>query len=307
MAKRMVIILIILFASSFVFAQSAIEEINKQESITLNLKDDFSFVETLYYSSKDKTVVYEGTYCFESGKLILNAETPVVRQFVFDYVISSPDGSNILEISWESNSIQLHRNEHTADTVNAEHIWGEAIETKAPTCTERGEKYYTCIICGKASDNYGIAEKGHSKVDGVCTVCGSSGPYWIDNAGSLKVDYSSILPSVVEIPEIVDGKTVKSIRNYAFQNCTELISVSFPNSVTSFGYDIFRNCPNLTIIVIPNSLSKISNSTFKSCESLVTVVYTGTIEQWTALEKADGWNSNIPATVVNCSDGDVTL
>lgn len=57
------------------------------------------------------------------------------------------------------------------------HVHDYAVEvTKEPTCTEEGEKTYTCD-CG---DSYTekIPAKGHHFEDGICTDCGEKDPYY---------------------------------------------------------------------------------------------------------------------------------
>ena len=61
---------------------------------------------------------------------------------------------------------------------------------------------------------------------------------------------------------IPDG--VKSIGEYAFSRCSPLISVTIPESVTSFG-----GCASsLTSITIPASVVKIGSSAFRNCPGL---------------------------------------
>ena len=50
--------------------------------------------------------------------------------------------------------------------------------------------------------------------------------------------------------------------------------------VKSIKYDAFRGCSNLTSITIPNSVTSIGDSAFRSCSSLINVYYDGTIEDW---------------------------
>ena len=60
---------------------------------------------------------------------------------------------------------------HDDDTLSlVAHAWGGVV-TKEPSCTEPGEKVYTCYLC---NDSYkeAIPVAGHSFVDDVCTVCG---------------------------------------------------------------------------------------------------------------------------------------
>ena len=65
--------------------------------------------------------------------------------------------------------------------------------------------------------------------------------------------------------------TVKSIDNQAFENCSNLISVTIPNSVTFIGYRSFKGCSNLTFVNIPNSVTTISIDAFKGCSSLASI------------------------------------
>lgn len=75
------------------------------------------------------------------------------------------------------------------------HNYTEAI-TKEPTCTEDGEKTYTCI-CG---DNYTevIPATGHNFVDGTCTNCGAEDPYVIAPASAYS-DWNYTLDNVNNI------------------------------------------------------------------------------------------------------------
>ena len=55
----------------------------------------------------------------------------------------------------------------------AGHTWDEGEETKAPTCTEAGEKTYKCIVEGcDATKTAEIPATGHNYENGECTVCG---------------------------------------------------------------------------------------------------------------------------------------
>ena len=60
--------------------------------------------------------------------------------------------------------------------------------------------------------------------------------------------------------------SVTSIGFRAFEHCISLTSVTIPNSVTSIGGSAFVDCFNLTSINIPNSVTTIGNSTFANCD-----------------------------------------
>ena len=65
--------------------------------------------------------------------------------------------------------------------------------------------------------------------------------------------------------------SVTSIGYAAFQNCIGLTSVTIPNSVTSIGYAAFRSCIGLTSVNIPNSVTSIGNFAFEECYGLTSV------------------------------------
>lgn len=94
---------------------------------------------------------------------------------------------------------------------------------------------------------------------------------------------------------IVDEKNMyySSIDNALYnKNATEIIfgsqdkdgSFTIPNSVTSIGDYAFAGCYNLTSIKIPDSVTSIGDYAFLWCDNLTNVYYTGTQEQWDAIE-----------------------
>lgn len=65
--------------------------------------------------------------------------------------------------------------------------------------------------------------------------------------------------------------TVTSIGPNAFEDCSQLTSVTIPDGVTSIGNEAFYACPNLISITIPNSVTCIGNSAFEYCEGLTSI------------------------------------
>ena len=55
---------------------------------------------------------------------------------------------------------------------------------------------------------------------------------------------------------------VKSIGDWAFNNCKDLISIDIPNSVENIGVGAFYGCENLTTIILPNSIKSIGKEAF---------------------------------------------
>ncbi len=59
----------------------------------------------------------------------------------------------------------------------------------------------------------------------------------------------------------------------AFQNCTNLTSVTLPISLTGISAYAFKGCTALTSITIPNNVTSIRGEAFANCTSLKTVIF----------------------------------
>ncbi len=108
------------------------------------------------------------------------------------------------------------------------------------------------------------------------------------------------------LPENCNGRGYQ-IFNYVFSSCKDIISVSIPDSVDSIGFAAFNDCTNLKSIVIGSGVEMIASSAFYNCTSLVSIQFGGTVAEWNAIQKGSGWDINLPATKVICSDGTVSL
>ena len=163
---------------------------------------------------------------------------------------------------------------------------------------------------------------------GVCEYCSSltsvTFPSGLTTIGNNAFAHAFAANTSLTIPN-----TVTNIENYAFQYCN-LTSITLPTSLTTIGSSVFNGCSKLTSLVIPDSVTSIGSSACQTCQNLTTITigsgissipswfvssctslstinYTGTKAQWNALTKGTSWKYNVPATVVHCSDGDVTL
>ena len=108
--------------------------------------------------------------------------------------------------------------------------------------------------------------------------------YNITSAGDMTVavtygggyaDLGTSYSGNVAIPPSVsyDGKTyrVTSIGNEAFSKCSQLMSVSIPESVTSIGFSAFYGCSSLVTANIPKAVTIVSNYAFSQCSSLKSI------------------------------------
>lgn len=101
--------------------------------------------------------------------------------------------------------------------------------------------------------------------------------------------------------------SVTSIGIYAFSYCSSLTEIEIPASVTSIGNNAFVGCHSLTDATIPSSVTFIGSSAFTGCSKLTSITYTGTMEQWNAIQKGSCLKDLRAKTLtIHCLDGDIT-
>jgi hypothetical protein len=82
---------------------------------------------------------------------------------------------------------------------------------------------------------------------------------------------------------------------------------TIPEGIEQIAGGAFSDCSSFTSVTIPNSVTSIGDDAFYGCSSLNSIIFEGTIEEWNSVSKGVDWNYNVPATYVQCSDGQVTL
>ena len=83
----------------------------------------------------------------------------------------------------------------------------------------------------------------------------SSGEFWYEilDDGTAEITYYSGSATELEISGELDGYTVTSIGNWAFGSCTDLTSITIPDSVRSIGDSAFYECTSLTDVYYSGS------------------------------------------------------
>ena len=66
-------------------------------------------------------------------------------------------------------------------------------------------------------------------------------------------------------------KSVTSIGEYAFLNCTALTEIVFPSRLKTIGYAVFKCCRSLQNLIIPENVTSIGAEAFCECRALIEV------------------------------------
>lgn len=97
-----------------------------------------------------------------------------------------------------------------------------------------------------------------------------SGDYTYGFIGSKGIYITNYIGSdeILHIPSKIDGYTVISIKENAFNYKHSIIEVTIPDTVTEIGDLAFSNCDSLRKVVIGNKVKSIGNLAFTDCISL---------------------------------------
>ncbi len=137
------------------------------------------------------------------------------------------------------------------------------------SCITDGATLYDCSVCGYS---YSTATEayGHSYVDGICEHCGwvEGLEYDIVNDEVEIIEYTGDKTELV-IPSSLCGFPVVKIGAFAFSGCTDITSITLPETVSEIGTYSFNHCLKLQSINIPSSVTSIAAGAFAGCESLV--------------------------------------
>ena len=231
-------------------------------------------IETEVIEGKDETCtstgLTDGSKCKRCGEILVSQEVIPIKAHteVIDEAVQATCSSTGLtegkhcsvcdEILVEQSSVPMLEHSYIS-------------EVTPPTTTASGYARYTCSVCG---DSYGK----------ILTLTELS----ITKDNRSMIGYTGIQNEELVIPEVFENNgtwyKVTSISSEAFKKCTNLVSVTIPDTVRSISWWAFFGCTNLVDVIIPASVKTIGSSAFGECWSLTNIIVDADNSYYTSIE-----------------------
>ena len=247
------------------------------------------FVEEGTYSLDDRTIVgtkFTNTLEIELEDVVLTEDSTIPI-----YIMSAP--------------VDLKDKEVTVRIISSDGQQYECIKTPSKAY-EAGTRYgLTCDEMEEVS----IINFADPAVKAICVANWDT-----DGDGELDMDEAA---AVTELPaygsdNMFNGNTkitsfdelqyftgLDEIRAGAFSRCSNLVSITLPESITAIRTSAFSICSKLAHIVIPDSVTSIEYYAFMSCSSLTHFdIPEGAVIDWTMLYDTAIESINIPTCTI---------
>ena len=272
------------------------------KSVTRINNNAFYYCESLtdvYYTGTEadwaKIVIAEGNEDLTNAKL--HAATIFTPANV-ELVGATPAAGSIV-VTWQAaenaDTYTIYRKtQNTNWTVLVSGVSGTSYTDKSVTAGES----YTYTVRGVAADgrtmSKGYDAKGvTAKVPAAVLAsgsCGESVTWSLSSDGTLTLSGKGEMANYkssdtapyynapwgsdalrLKIKRLVVNEGITSIGDFAFYHCSNLTSVSLPNSLERIGNAVFFECSSLTSLVIPDNVTYIDSDLCTFCSSLETV------------------------------------
>lgn len=107
----------------------------------------------------------------------------------------------------------------------------------------------------------------------------------INFSNSLVVIGQSAFLRCATLTSPIFPSTLKTIHDQAFSECYHITSVDLSSTqITSIGRGAFDSCIALTTLILPDSITSIGTNAFVDCDALTDIYYTGTQQQYEAIQ-----------------------
>ena len=154
------------------------------------------------------------------------------------------------------------------------------------------DKYYDfSVVNDNVEIYYKIISDTEVAVTGSVETSSLSIPAMVVNDNkeySVTCIYDAAFAGCTDLTTVTLPNSIKNIEPLAFRNCTSLTSIIIPDYVTTIGDRAFENCTSLSSVTLGNTLKGISGSVFKNCTNLATLNWNSvSVDSYPTCESTD--------------------
>ncbi len=146
----------------------------------------------------------------------------------------------------------------------------------------------------------GVASIGHSAFDGCVSLTNITIPDGVASIGANAFE-DTVWYNNQSDGLVYAGKVVYKYKGTMLDN-TQIVLEEGTKGIAD---SAFYGCMGLTSMAIPDSVISIGNYAFYGCTGLTRIDYTGTIDQWNAINKETNWDYSTDDYTIYCSDGTI--
>ena len=216
---------------------------------------------------------YYAKNLYLDGKLVTSLEIPEGVTRILDYAFYNVDCIQNISIPDSVTSIGSNSFQNCDNIISAKApqcVMGTGLSSTFDSSYQKLQSL--CLganVTAIGADEFnGCRALTHIEVEAgnVCYVKGEDGCLY-------DIERKQLLFCPRDKERISIPKGVTTIGNFAFQYCTNLVSVSMPNTLQKIGTYSFQGCPKLIGVTIPNSVKVLPPSAFDGCDVLWTDWY----------------------------------
>lgn len=191
--------------------------------------------------------------------------------------------------------------------LSCKHSSKKKVETVEPTCGSQGYTEYYCKTCDYTWKDKIVPATGkhmyYDQYDSICDACKSNrylgiargecgdpmnwviyddGRMVVSGWGDMQLNNGNGMPwdsykSRIKSLEVRDE--VFRISDHAFENCTNLTSITLAGSVLNIENGAFRNCTSLSGVTLGEGVRRIGDESFGGCTALTSIRIPSTVTE----------------------------
>lgn len=217
-----------------------------------------AFTQTQWYNDQPDGIVYAGLFAYDyKGTMATNT------------IISIKDGTiGIADraFSYEKKLVEINM-PNSVNYIGDEAFLGctglTSITLPNSVTTIGRYVFDECTNLSDLNIGYSVSYVGEHAFDK--TAWYNNQPNGLVYAGSIAYKYKGTMPAQTKI---ILKKETLVIASSAFDGCSNLVSITLPNSLVFIGGYAFRGCSGLKYIDVPSTLTSIEECTFTGCTQL---------------------------------------